>query len=166
MRIIGGELKSRKISFPKSRLTRPMTDRTKETLFNIVGGLVVGKNVLDLYAGSGSIGLEAISRGALNATFVDQADWAVKVIRRNLNDLDVQEKGDVVKGNVLRVIDKLKNKYRIQENEESIRPIINETNILQGEDKEGKKTGLPLMQPNLPGMGTKTTETEKEEEKK
>ena len=67
MRIISGKFKSRKIDFPKNKLTRPMTDRTKETLFNIVGSFVFGKHVLDLYAGSGSIGLEALSRGAGSA---------------------------------------------------------------------------------------------------
>ena len=51
MRIISGKFKSRKIDFPKNKLTRPMTDRTKETLFNIVGSFVFGKHVLDLYAG-------------------------------------------------------------------------------------------------------------------
>jgi len=78
MRIISGKFKSRKIDFPKNRLTRPMTDRTKETLFNIVGSFVFGKHALDLYAGSGSLGLEALSRGAISATFVDQAPWAKK----------------------------------------------------------------------------------------
>ncbi|MDA9101084.1 16S rRNA (guanine(966)-N(2))-methyltransferase RsmD [Omnitrophica bacterium] len=108
MRIIGGELKSRKINFPKTRLTRPMTDRAKETVFNIVGSLVQGKHVLDLYAGSGSLGLEAISRGALDVTFVDRADWATRVIKRNLGDLDLTQKGRIIEGDVLRSIDKFR----------------------------------------------------------
>ena len=107
MRIIGGELKSRKIRFPKSRLTRPMTDRSKETVFNILGGLVIGKHVLDLYAGSGSLGLEALSRGALDVTFVDRADWSTRVIKKNLEELGLQAKGRVLEGDVFRSIDKL-----------------------------------------------------------
>ncbi len=112
MRIIGGELKSRKIDFPKTRLTRPMTDRSKETLFNVLGGLVVGKHILDLYAGSGSLGLEALSRGALDVTFVDQAEWAVRVIRKNAADLALEKKAEIIQGEVLRTIDKLKKQGR------------------------------------------------------
>lgn len=106
MRIIGGELKSRKIQFPKSRLTRPMTDRTKETVFNIIGGLVDGKHILDLFAGSGSLGLEALSRGALDVIFVDQAEWSVKVVRKNLVQLGLENKAKVYKGDVMRLIRK------------------------------------------------------------
>ena len=64
-----------------------MTDRSKETLFNILGSLVNGKHVLDLFAGSGSLGLEALSRGCRDVTFVDQADWASKVIHKNLETI-------------------------------------------------------------------------------
>lgn len=108
MRIISGEFKSRLISFPKNKLTRPMTDKSKETVFNILGGLVIGKHVLDLFAGSGSMGLEAISRGALDVTFVDHGEWATKVIKKNLSDLGVERKGAVVQGDVFRSIDKFK----------------------------------------------------------
>ena len=108
MRIIGGELKSRKIQFPKTRQTRPMTDRSKETVFNILGGLVIGKHVLDLYAGSGSLGLEALSRGALDAAFVDRADWSVKLIQKNLQGLELSLKAEVYETDVLRAIEKFK----------------------------------------------------------
>jgi 16S rRNA (guanine966-N2)-methyltransferase len=108
MRIISGELKSRKIQFPKNRATRPMTDRSKETVFNILSTLVQGKHVLDLYAGSGSLGLESLSRGALDVTFVDQGEWAVKVIRKNLEDLKLERKATLIQGEVLRTIEKLK----------------------------------------------------------
>ena len=107
MRIIGGELKSRKIQFPKSRLTRPMTDRAKETVFDVLGGLVIGKHVLDLYAGSGSLGLEALSRGALDVTFVDRADWSTRVIRKNLEELKLGAKARILEGDIFRMISKL-----------------------------------------------------------
>jgi len=113
MRIIGGELKSRKIAFPKTKLTRPMTDRSKETVFNIISGLVDGKHVLDLYAGSGSLGLEALSRGALDAVFIDRADWAAKVIRKNLESLALEDKAEIFQTDVIRAIKKLESQKRL-----------------------------------------------------
>jgi 16S rRNA (guanine(966)-N(2))-methyltransferase RsmD len=107
MRIISGKFKSRKIDFPKNKLTRPMTDRTKETLFNIVGSFVFGKHVLDLYAGSGSLGLESLSRGAISATFVDQAPWAQKVIEKNLASLGISNQGTILMRDISSAIKKL-----------------------------------------------------------
>jgi 16S rRNA (guanine(966)-N(2))-methyltransferase RsmD len=107
MRIISGKFKSRKIDFPKNKLTRPMTDRTKETLFNIVGSLAFGKHVLDLYAGSGSLGLEALSRGSLSATFVDHAPWAQKVIEKNLASLGISHQATRLAMDILPAIRKL-----------------------------------------------------------
>ncbi len=110
MRIISGKFKSRLIDFPKTKLTRPMTDRTRETLFNIVGSFVFGKHVLDLFAGSGSVGLEALSRGALDVTFVDRAPWARKVIEKNLASLGLTSQGLIVQADVLSAIRKLERK--------------------------------------------------------
>jgi 16S rRNA (guanine(966)-N(2))-methyltransferase RsmD len=107
MRIISGKFKSRKIDFPKNRLTRPMTDRTKETLFNIVGSFVFGKHVLDLYAGSGSLGLESLSRGAISATFVDQAPWAQKVIEKNLASLGISNQGTILMRDISSAVKRL-----------------------------------------------------------
>ncbi len=84
-----------------------MTDRTKETLFNIVGSFVFGKHVLDLYAGSGSLGLEAISRGALSATFVDDGPWAQKIIEKNLASLEICSQGKILPMEMLTAIRKL-----------------------------------------------------------
>lgn len=107
MRIISGKFKSRLIDYPKNKLTRPMTDRTKETLFNMLGGLIFEKNILDLFSGSGSIGLEALSRGARSVTFVDQADWAVKVIHKNIATLGLQDQSCVMQTDILKAIAKL-----------------------------------------------------------
>ena len=107
MRIISGKFKSRKIDFPKNKLTRPMTDRTKETLFNIVGSFVFGKHVLDLYAGSGSLGLESLSRGAISATFVDQAPWAQKVIEKNLASLGISNQGTILMRDISSAVKRL-----------------------------------------------------------
>ncbi len=110
MRIIAGEFKSRLLDFPKTKLTRPITDRGRETVFNIVASLVNGKHVLDLFAGSGSIGFEAISRGALSATFVEQSPTAIRSIEKNIESLGLQNKARVFQGDVLRVIDRLRKK--------------------------------------------------------
>ncbi|MEX1124083.1 MAG: 16S rRNA (guanine(966)-N(2))-methyltransferase RsmD [Acidimicrobiia bacterium] len=84
MRIIAGTAKSRKLIAPDSKGTRPVTDRVREAVFSIVGSWVEAANVLDLYAGSGSFGLEALSRGARAATFVENGPKALIALRRNI----------------------------------------------------------------------------------
>ncbi|MGM0495897.1 MAG: RsmD family RNA methyltransferase, partial [Bacillota bacterium] len=71
LRVIAGKFKSRKIKEVKSKLTRPTTDKNKEVLFNLLGQFFSGGAVLDLFAGSGSLGIEAISRGMESVDFVD-----------------------------------------------------------------------------------------------
>jgi len=95
MRIISGEFKSRKIKFPKSKKTRPVTDRSKETIFNILGSLTEKAVVLDLFAGSGSLGLEALSRGASSVYFVDAGASPCRIIKNNLKALKLRERAHV-----------------------------------------------------------------------
>lgn len=83
MRIIAGLSKGRRLSVPRGG-TRPMTDRAKEGVFSSLGGLVRAARVLDLYAGSGSLGLEALSRGAAEAVFVERARPALAALRANI----------------------------------------------------------------------------------
>ncbi len=87
MRIIAGEKRGHTIFAPRGRETRPTSDRVRENVFNIVGPWVVGARVLDLYAGSGAMGLEALSRGAASALFVESDPDALRVIDRNLDKL-------------------------------------------------------------------------------
>ena len=87
MRIIAGERKGHTIVAPRGRETRPTSDRVRENIFNIVAPWVEGAHVLDLYAGSGAMGLEALSRGAANAVFVESDAEAVRAIERNLDKL-------------------------------------------------------------------------------
>ena len=87
MRIIAGSRKGHKIDAPPGRRTRPTSDRVRENVFNIVAPWVDGARVLDLYAGSGAMGLEALSRGALSAVFVESDLDAVRAIERNLDKL-------------------------------------------------------------------------------
>ncbi len=87
MRIIAGEFKSRQLRFPKTRETRPMMDRVKETVFNLLGEIPPETNVLDLFAGSGSLGLEALSRGAGKVYFVEKEKSPCETILENAESL-------------------------------------------------------------------------------
>jgi 16S rRNA (guanine966-N2)-methyltransferase len=84
MRVIAGIAKGRRLIGPEGSGTRPMTDRAREALFSSLGDTVVGTDVLDLYAGSGSIGLEALSRGAATVVFVERDKAALRALRRNI----------------------------------------------------------------------------------
>jgi 16S rRNA (guanine966-N2)-methyltransferase len=87
MRVIAGMYGGRTLRAPPGAATRPTSDRVREALFSILGGHVQGARVLDLFAGSGALGIEALSRGAENATFVDAAPAAIKAVRANLGAL-------------------------------------------------------------------------------
>lgn len=87
MRIIAGERKGHTIYAPRGRETRPTSDRVRENVFNIVAPWVEGARVLDLFAGSGAMGLEALSRGAASVVFVESDPDAVRTIERNLDKL-------------------------------------------------------------------------------
>ena len=87
IRITGGENRSRLLETPNTGLTKPTMDRVREGVFSALGDAVRHANVLDLFAGSGSYGFEALSRGADNATFVDSSVEAVKVIKKNASNL-------------------------------------------------------------------------------
>src|SRR5436309_13788875 len=91
MRIIAGSRKGARIFAPKGRETRPTADRVREAAFNLIGpGYVDDATVLDLFAGSGGMGLEALSRGAAHATFVESDRDACKTINRNLDKLELE----------------------------------------------------------------------------
>jgi 16S rRNA (guanine966-N2)-methyltransferase len=90
MRVIAGSARGVQLSAPRGKATRPITDRVKETLFGILGDRVVDARVLDLYAGTGSIGIEALSRGAVSADFVERDRAALSALRANLERTRVQ----------------------------------------------------------------------------
>jgi len=89
MRVIGGTYRSRRLIAPRGLATRPTSDRLRETLFNVLGARVDGSVFVDLYAGSGAVGIEALSRGASLVYFVDKAPSAMAAIRSNLAALDI-----------------------------------------------------------------------------
>lgn len=97
-RIIGGELGGRRLVTPEGDNTRPTADRVREALFGSLdaAGVLEGAHVLDLYAGSGAVGLEALSRGADSAVFVEAHNATARVLRRNIATLDVAERCEVV----------------------------------------------------------------------
>lgn len=101
MRIIGGELGGRRIAAPEGRGTRPMLDRVREALFNTLGAAVSDAFVLDLFSGSGSLGIEALSRGARHVRFVEKGAAAAKLLARNLAELGVEERTTLVRGDAL-----------------------------------------------------------------
>ena len=95
MRIIGGEARGRVLKSREGNGTRPTDSQSREALFNILGERIVEANVLDLYAGTGAVGIEALSRGARSCTFVEQNALACRVIRDNLKLLGYGERTTV-----------------------------------------------------------------------
>jgi 16S rRNA (guanine(966)-N(2))-methyltransferase RsmD len=89
MRIIAGSLRSRTLEAPPGLATRPTSDRLRETLFNVLAARIQGAAFLDLYAGSGAVGIEALSRGAARVEFVEREPKALKVLRGNLAKLGI-----------------------------------------------------------------------------
>jgi 16S rRNA (guanine966-N2)-methyltransferase len=100
LRIIGGQFRGRRLHYDGDPRTRPMKDRLREAVFNLVGPSIQGKHALDLFAGTGALGLEALSRGAARATLIEQHRPTAAVIRQNVATLGVQERAEVVIGNV------------------------------------------------------------------
>jgi len=96
MRVIAGTFRSRTLQAPPGAATRPSSDRLRETLFNVLAPRIAGARFLDLYAGSGAVGIEALSRGALEAVFVERAAPPLKVLRANLARLGIEESAQVV----------------------------------------------------------------------
>jgi 16S rRNA (guanine(966)-N(2))-methyltransferase RsmD len=90
MRIIAGTFRSRTLQAPEGMATRPTSDRLRETLFNVLAPRIEGAKLLDLYAGSGAVGLEALSRGAAQVVFVERAPAALSVLRMNLERLGLR----------------------------------------------------------------------------
>lgn len=107
MRIEGGEARGRVLNSPNGQNTRPTDGRTREMLFNSLGDRVVGARFLDLYAGSGAVGLEALSRGAAFVVFVEQEHSAIRALRANLKMLKWESKALVWGGNVRSALPRL-----------------------------------------------------------
>ncbi len=100
MRVIAGEFRSRRLRSVEGTEVRPTSDRMRETLFNVIAGDLPGTVFLDAYAGTGAVGIEALSRGASQAIFIEKSKAAVEVIKGNLASLDLAGRARVVGGSV------------------------------------------------------------------
>ncbi len=100
MRIIAGTFRSRTLQAPEGLATRPTSDRLRETLFNVLAPRIEGAAFLDLYAGSGAVGIEALSRGAKHVEFVERAPAALKVMRANLEKLGLEKGFSIRSGSI------------------------------------------------------------------
>jgi 16S rRNA (guanine(966)-N(2))-methyltransferase RsmD len=106
MRIIAGEFRSRRLKSIPGAATRPTPDRLRETLFDILGPRIAGATFLDAYAGTGAVGMEALSRGAAHAFFLERHHGALEAIRQNLASLGLEARATVVAGLVLLTLPK------------------------------------------------------------
>jgi 16S rRNA (guanine966-N2)-methyltransferase len=108
MRIISGTSKGRKLVTPKSQSLRPTSDRVKESIFNILREEIEGRMVLDLFAGTGNLGIEALSRGAKKAIFVEKGKHALWLIQRNLAQFGLEGRFEILPMDANRAIGTLK----------------------------------------------------------
>jgi 16S rRNA (guanine(966)-N(2))-methyltransferase RsmD len=108
MRIISGTSKGRKLVTPRDHSLRPTSDRVKESIFNTLQGKLEGKVVLDLFAGTGNLGIEALSRGAKKTIFVEKGRQALRLIQRNLNLFGLKERSEIFSKDANRAIGILK----------------------------------------------------------
>ena len=111
MRVIAGKARGIQLKTPDGMLTRPTTDRVKEALFSILQFDLPGTHVLDLFGGTGQLGIEAMSRGASEATFVDAREDACRLIRENLKRTGMR--GEVVRGDYLSFLNNCTKKFNI-----------------------------------------------------
>tara|TARA_Y100000816_G_C26011512_1_gene528871 strand:+ start:83 stop:643 length:561 start_codon:yes stop_codon:yes gene_type:complete len=118
MRVVGGYIKGKKLNFIKSKNTRPLKDLVKESIFNIITHskliniYIQNSEVLDLYSGIGSFGIECISRGVKNVDFVEENNQAISILKENLNKLKLNEKSKLYETRIDNFINKFaKKKY-------------------------------------------------------
>lgn len=106
LRVISGKARGRRLRSVPGDATRPITDRAKESLFNILGPDISGAAVLDLFAGTGSVGIEALSRGALRVRFIDQQRQAIETIRANLSSTGLEQGAEVLRQDAFVALDR------------------------------------------------------------
>ena len=107
MRVVGGDLRGRTLRAVPGRSTRPTADRVRQSLFDVLGQRCDGLHVLDLYAGTGALSLEALSRGAAHATLIEQDAKAAQIILRNARELGCEDRCTLVRDEVARALPRL-----------------------------------------------------------
>ncbi len=110
MRIIGGKFRKKKIASVKGISTRPTSDRLRETIFNIISTSVMDSVVLDLYAGTGAFGIEALSRGAEFAVFIDNNKTAIDTINSNIQSCNLSDSCEIIFSDILKNLNRIKSK--------------------------------------------------------
>ena len=111
MRVVAGKYGSRPLQAVKGDKTRPTSDKVKGAVFSTLGGFFEGGRMLDCYAGTGSMALEALSRGMDHADLVDESPLAIKTIKENIRSLKAENECSVIKGNIFTVIERLEQPY-------------------------------------------------------
>ena len=113
MRVITGKARGVQLKTPEGQLTRPTADRVKEALFSIINFDIPGACVLDLFAGTGQLGIEALSRGAKSAVFVDMREDSCKIVRENLRRTKFENEGKVIRSDYSDYLKRCREKYDI-----------------------------------------------------
>lgn len=113
MRVITGKARGIQLKTPEGMLTRPTADRVKEALFSIINFDIPGANVLDLFGGTGQLGIEALSRGASSAVFVDAREESCKLIRENLKRTKLEQNAKVIRSDYLDYLGRCREQYDI-----------------------------------------------------
>ena len=133
MRVIGGEFRSRVLKSLPGLDVRPTPDRLREALFNVLAPRIEGTTFADVYAGTGAVGIEALSRGALRAVFLEQSRAAVRVIRENLRALGIEARAEVRHGRAAAMLPKIEADivfldppYRLEREYESALDVLGE----------------------------------------
>jgi 16S rRNA (guanine966-N2)-methyltransferase len=113
MRVIAGKFRSRQLKGPGGLRLRPTSDRLRETLFNVLGPSIEDSLFVDLYAGTGAIGIEAISRGARETVFVESHAATARLLQKNLTALGIREGAELIEADVLRGLEKIAARRRV-----------------------------------------------------
>ena len=113
MRVITGKARGVTLKTPEGMRTRPTTDRVKEALFSIIQFELPGAKVLDLFGGTGQLGIEALSRGAKSAVFVDEREDACRLIKENLRRTKLEQDAQVVRSDYLAYLSRCREKFNI-----------------------------------------------------
>lgn len=158
MRVIAGHFRGTRLHTPSGMAIRPTADRLRESIFNIIGPRIHGKRVLDLFAGTGAMGIEALSRGAVHAVFIDNHPQALNLIHRNIAKVKAVERGTVIAWDIAQNLQCIHNHavshiifidppYRrglIQNTLNDLQPIITATSMIVVEhDAKESLNGLP-----------------------
>jgi 16S rRNA (guanine966-N2)-methyltransferase len=114
MRILSGQFKGKSLSAGKDLSIRPTTSRIKEVIFSILGDYCQDKWILDLFSGSGSLGFEAVSRGARGVIFVEKAQSSIEILKQNLNELSINsDKVEIIRADVLDYVRRGENSHQL-----------------------------------------------------